>query len=67
MIRKSIELCDKTLIFIGSAQEQSTQKNPFSYKFRDFYLFNYSASLVSSASGSKASPAAVNLMNLTAL
>ena len=34
MIRKSIELCEKTLIFIGSAQESMTQKNPFSYEFR---------------------------------
>lgn len=34
MIRKSIELCEKTLIFIGSSQESMTQKNPFSYEFR---------------------------------
>jgi cytidyltransferase-like protein len=34
MIRKSIETCDKTLVFIGSSQESLTQKNPFSYDFR---------------------------------
>ena len=34
MIRKAIETCDKTLIFIGSAQESLTQKNPFSYDLR---------------------------------
>jgi cytidyltransferase-like protein len=34
MIRKSIELCEKTLVFVGSSQESMTWKNPFSYEFR---------------------------------
>ena len=34
MIRKAIETCEKTLIFIGSSQESLTQKNPLSYELR---------------------------------
>lgn len=34
MIRKSLEICDTTLVFIGSSQESLTQKNPFSYDLR---------------------------------
>lgn len=34
IINTSIEKCDKTLIFIGSAQESGTLRNPFSADFR---------------------------------
>ena len=38
MIRRSLAICDRTLILIGSAQEANTQKNPFSYEFRKLIL-----------------------------
>ena len=34
IINTSIERCDKTLIFVGSAQESGTLRNPFSADFR---------------------------------
>ena len=34
MIRSALDICDTVLIFIGSAQEENTQKNPFSYMRR---------------------------------
>lgn len=40
MIQKSLELCEQTIIFIGSAQESSTQKNPFSYNLRKEVIEN---------------------------
>lgn len=34
MIRSALDICDTVLVFIGSAQEENTQKNPFSYTRR---------------------------------
>lgn len=34
MIRRSLAICDQTIILIGSAQEANTAKNPFSYDMR---------------------------------
>ena len=34
MIRMAMALCDRVLIFIGSSQEEGTEKNPFSYELR---------------------------------
>ena len=34
MIRMATALCDRVLIFIGSSQEEGTEKNPFSYELR---------------------------------
>ena len=34
MIRMAQALCDEVLIFIGSSQEEGTEKNPFSYELR---------------------------------
>lgn len=34
IIDKSLEICDKTLVFVGSAQESGTLRNPFSADFR---------------------------------
>lgn len=34
MIRKAIALCDRVGLFVGSAQESGTFKNPFSYELR---------------------------------
>ena len=34
MIRRSLAICDQTIILIGSAQEANTAKNPFSFDFR---------------------------------
>ncbi len=34
MIRMAEALCDRVLIFIGSSQEEGTEKNPFSYELR---------------------------------
>ena len=39
MIKTSLQLCNKTIVFIGSAQESMTQKNPFSYEFR-YHMLN---------------------------
>lgn len=38
MIRTALDICDTVLVFIGSAQEENTQKNPFSY-MRRLYIF----------------------------
>lgn len=38
MIRTALELCERVGIFIGSAQESGTQKNPFSYEVREGML-----------------------------
>lgn len=38
MIRKAVELCDTVGVFIGSAQESATFKNPFSYLLREEML-----------------------------
>ena len=37
IINTSIERCDKTLIFVGSAQESGTLRNPFSADFRKYF------------------------------
>ena len=34
MIRMAMALCDRVLVFIGSSQEEGTEKNPFSYELR---------------------------------
>ena len=34
IIVKSLEICDRTLVFVGSAQESGTLRNPFSADFR---------------------------------
>lgn len=34
MISQALKICDRVGIFIGSAQEEGTSKNPFSYEFR---------------------------------
>ena len=34
MIRTSLNLCEKTIVFIGSSQEFNTSKNPFSWQYR---------------------------------
>jgi len=34
MLRKAVELCERTGVFIGSSQESGTEKNPFSYETR---------------------------------
>ncbi len=34
MINTAVELCDEVAIFVGSAQESGTYKNPFSYEVR---------------------------------
>ena len=34
VIDKSLEICNKTLVFVGSAQESGTLRNPFSADFR---------------------------------
>ncbi len=34
IIDKSLEICDRTLVFVGSAQESGTLRNPFSADFR---------------------------------
>ena len=39
MINTALQLCDEVGIFIGSAQESGSQKNPFSYEIRrDFFV-----------------------------
>lgn len=38
MIRTALSLCDQVGIFIGSAQEAGTAKNPFSYSTRESLL-----------------------------
>lgn len=38
MIDKAIELCERVGVFIGSAQESGTNKNPFSYEMRKSIL-----------------------------
>ncbi len=35
IINIGLSLCDKLLIFIGSAQEEGTLRNPFSYEYRE--------------------------------
>ena len=34
IIRKALQLCKETAIFVGSSQESGTLKNPFSYEIR---------------------------------
>lgn len=34
MIRTALEMCDRVLVFVGSAQESRTTKNPFTYQVR---------------------------------
>lgn len=42
MIDKALELCDYVTIFIGSAQESGTKRNPFSYNMRaNIITLNY--------------------------
>ena len=38
IIDKALELCDETVVLIGSAQEERTFKNPFSYAERKMFL-----------------------------
>lgn len=38
MIRSALDICDTVLVFIGSAQEHNTQKNPYSYMRRLYIL-----------------------------
>jgi len=38
MINTAIALCDEVGVFIGSAQESGTQKNPFSYEIRKSFF-----------------------------
>lgn len=38
MIRSALDICDTVLVFIGSAQEEKTQNNPFSYMRRLYIL-----------------------------
>lgn len=38
MIRTALELCDEVGIYVGSAQEEGTATNPFSYKTRESLL-----------------------------
>ena len=38
MIRTALDVCDTVLIFIGSAQEENTQKNPYSYMQRLYII-----------------------------
>lgn len=38
MIRTALSMCDRVGIFIGSAQESGTAKNPFSYATRESLL-----------------------------
>jgi len=48
IIRTAIALCDETLLFIGSAQESGTDKNPFSYETRKSVIETVFAREVSS-------------------
>ena len=34
IIRRAVELCERTAVFVGSSQESGTAKNPFSYELR---------------------------------
>ena len=34
MINTGVSICEEMLVFIGSSQEQGTEKNPFSYELR---------------------------------
>lgn len=34
MIKTAVSICEEVLVFIGSSQEQGTEKNPFSYELR---------------------------------
>ena len=38
MIDKAAELCERVGVFIGSAQESGTNKNPFTYEMRESIL-----------------------------
>ena len=38
MIDKAAELCERVGVFIGSAQESGTNKNPFTYELRESIL-----------------------------
>ena len=38
MLDKALELCDRVGVFIGSAQESGTNKNPFTYETRESIL-----------------------------
>lgn len=38
MINTALEICDEVGVFIGSAQESGTYKNPFSYEIRESLL-----------------------------
>lgn len=40
MIEKALEMCEKVFVFIGSAQESNTSKNPFSYKIRKSFILD---------------------------
>ena len=40
IISKAVELCDEVGVFIGSAQESGTNKNPFPYELREELLRN---------------------------
>jgi len=38
LIRRALELCDKVIVYIGSAQESGTKTNPFDYATREMML-----------------------------
>ena len=38
IINKSLELCENTLILIGSSDKENTLMNPFSYEFREIII-----------------------------
>lgn len=49
IIRKMLDECDKVIVAIGSAQESSTKRNPFSYAERHYFIseaFNYDEALI---------------------
>lgn len=41
IIKKAQEICERVIIFVGSAQEERTEKNPFSYMERVLMLESY--------------------------
>lgn len=38
MVQTALNSCERVLIFIGSSQEEKTQKNPFSYATRSYII-----------------------------
>ena len=46
MLDKALEICDEVGVFIGSSQEELTEKNPFSYDLRKELLYKMYGSSV---------------------